>query len=576
MEVAVDDRIPTFSGGLGVLAGDFLRAAADAGLPVLGVTLLYRSGYFRQALSAEDQVELAVQWDPAAVLEPLEPRVTIRLFARPVAVGAWRLLLAGDRGEVPVYYLDTDLAENDARDRAITGQLYTGDRSLRLAQEAVLGLAGPALLGAIGHQDVRVYHLNEGHAALVPVALAGRLGPGTGPQADAASDSPPTGPAAARAPLVRPVHPEPIPPEALAAVRERCVFTTHTPEPAGNERFSLDTVTAVLGAQGCRSLEGLGCIESGTLDMTALGMSASRAITAVSRRHRQVTQALFPSVAVGSVTNGVHAATWASPSTRRLLDRHIDGWRSDNTLLRYASSIPLDEVAAAHREAKAQLCEHVAARTATRLDPGVLTIAVARRATAYKRNDLVLTDPARLGRIGRAVGPLQIVFAGKAHPDDAAGKAMISQILRAVATLGPPSAALYLPDYGLGDARVLCAGVDVWLNTPIPPREASCTSGMKAAINGVPSLSTLDGWWCEGHLEAVTGWAIDADGDSAAAALYDVLEGTVVPTYYEDPQRFTWIGRQAMALNGSFFNAQRMLAEYVATVYRLDPTEQSA
>jgi glycogen phosphorylase len=554
MEIALIDEIPTFSGGLGVLAGDLLRGASDLGLPTVGVTLLYHEGFLHQEIDmAGRQVEHPVQWTPGDHMERLDARVTVTIADRPVVVGVWQRVLIGVDGfQVPVYFLDTLLPENDPIDQAITSRLYTGIAVERLSQEVVLGMAGPAMLRELGHKEIDVYHLNEGHASLVPIALL--LERRKGKLASAS-------------------------PSDIKAIRDRCVFTTHTPIAAGHDRFEPLVLDHVLGSELANGLRDLDCLENGTLDMTVLGMFFSRFINGVSQRHGRVSQAMFPRYRVAAITNGVHVPTWTAPSTARLFDKHLSGWRHDNTVLRYATGIPLEEIRAAQAEAKQVLLNEVLRRQGVTLDPEVLTIGVARRATPYKRNDLLLSRPEELRALVERVGPLQIVYSGKAHPLDEPGKVLIERVNAAAAELAGDISVIYLEDYGLRLARLLVAGVDVWLNTPVPPHEACGTSGMKAALNGVPSLSTLDGWWLEGYIAGVTGWAIDVDradlpiGDPVIDAadrteLYRVLAEAVAPLYYRLPDDFATIRRFAIAMNGSFFTAQRMVTEYEAKAYR--------
>ncbi|MGP0109708.1 MAG: alpha-glucan family phosphorylase [Acidimicrobiales bacterium] len=557
MEVALDDEVPTFSGGLGVLAGDFLRAASDMGVPAVGVTLLYHQGFFRQELDAAGrQIEHPVRWTPADHLERLDARVKVVIGGRPVVVGVWRRVLNGVGGStVAVYFLDTQLSENSSTDQAITDRLYAGPPVERLSQEAVLGLAGPAMLRELGHGEIATYHLNEGHAALVPVALlSDRLG---GIVADAS-------------------------PADIESVRARCVFTTHTPVPAGHDRFDPQVMVEVLGPELADGLTRIGCLEDGTLNMTVLGMFFSGFVNGVAQRHGEVSRAMFPQYRIDAITNGVHVSTWVAPSTARLFDRHLPRWREHNTMLRYAGGIPLEEIRTAHAEAKQVLLDEVARHRGVSLDPEVLTIGVARRATPYKRNDLLLSRPDALRALVERVGPLQVVYAGKAHPSDQPGKALIEHVNAAAKELAGNVTVVYLEDYGMSLAALLVAGVDVWLNNPVAPHEASGTSGMKAALNGVPSLSVLDGWWVEGHIEGVTGWAIGADlgaavtlpiGDAVVdaadgAELDRVLAEVVAPLYYGRPDDFTAVCRFAIALNGSFFTAQRMVGEYEDRAYR--------
>jgi starch phosphorylase len=559
MEIAIDDQIPTFSGGLGVLAGDFLKAASDLSVPALGVTLVYHEGFFRQEIDrAGRQVEQSVRWDISDHLERLDAQVVIVVSGRPVTVGVWRLVLTGVGGStVPVYFLDTRLPVNDPVAQAITDRLYQGDPFERLSQEAVLGLAGPAMLRELGHQGITSYHLNEGHASLVPVALLAEQLDGAVAGASAAD---------------------------IEAVRTRCVFTTHTPVPAGHDRFEPEVTAEVLGEDLAEGLARIGCLEGEILNMTLLGMFFSGFINGVAQRHGEVSRAMFPDYHIEAITNGVHVPTWVAPGAARMFDRHLPSWRHDNTMLRYAGGIPLEEIRVAQAEAKQVMIDLVTRRTGITLDPATLTLGVARRFTPYKRNDLLLSQPDRLRALAEQVGPLQVVYSGKAHPLDKPGKVLIERVNAAARELADAVTVIYLPNYGMEVAGVLVAGVDVWLNTPLAPHEASGTSGMKAALNGVPSVSVLDGWWVEGHVEAVTGWAIgadlgagstqpigdpqiDADDGDDGDALYGVLEKAVAPLYYKDPDGFLAVRRSTIALNGSFFTAQRMVSEYAARAY---------
>ena len=296
----------------------------------------------------------------------------------------------------------------------------------------------------------------------------------------------------------------------------------------------------------------------------------------VARRHQEVSQEMFPGFPITAVTNGVHAGTWASAPFQALFDHHVPGWRHDNFYLRYASEIALDDVRDAHARAKKALLDEVAQRTGIALDQKAFTLGFARRSTPYKRADLIFSNPERLRQIARRTGPLQILYAGKAHPRDEWGKALIGRIYAAARALDGDVTVLYLENYDMHLGGLMTSGVDVWLNTPMRPLEASGTSGMKAALNGVPSFSVLDGWWVEGHIEGVTGWAIDgdpalpADPETDIHALYATLERTILPLYYGLPYAFAEVMRNAIAINGSFFNTQRMVQQYARNAYRLD------
>lgn len=548
MEIALDQAMPTYSGGLGVLAGDTLRSAADLGVPMVGITLLHRRGYFHQRLTdAGVQSEHPVEWRPEEMLEPVPVATSVQIEGRQVAIRAWRYRVRGARGhEIPVYLLDTALAENSAFDQTLTDSLYGGDSHYRLCQEVVLGMGGASLLRALGHNGGLHYHMNEGHSALLTLCLLEWELEGR-PRFELNEGD-------------------------LDAVRQRCVFTTHTPVPAGHDRFGIDVVRHVLGSDQVSLLEAAECIDEGMLNLTHLALRLARFVNGVAMKHREVSQGMFPRFPINSITNGVHAATWLARPLADLFDRRIPEWRSDNNYLRYAIGIPLEEIRNAHAEAKRALIDELQRRCGVSLDPDRFTIGFARRATPYKRADLVISDPERLARIAAAVGPMQIVFGGKAHPHDAGGKELIRRIHAASAALGDAVKIVYVENYEMAIAAKIVAGVDLWLNNPMKPLEASGTSGMKAALNGVPSLSVLDGWWIEGHAEGVTGWSIGGiahDGDQSADAgeLYLKLERVILPLFYGQPMAYAEVMRSSIALNGSFFNTQRMVEQYLRNAY---------
>lgn len=559
MEIGVDPDVPTYAGGLGVLAGDFVRAAADLGLPLVAVTLLHRKGYFRQRLDAKGhQREEPAEWNVEAHLEELPTRVTVTVSGRPVVVRLWRRRVTGLGGTtLPVYFLDTDVERNTPDDRALSHLLYGGDAAYRLAQEAVLGIGGVRMLRALGYDHIQRFHLNEGHSALLALELVSERLRAASRTSGREDD--------------------------IDAVRQMCVFTTHTPVPAAHDQFALDLAERVIGAHPMSELVHR-CCYGGALNMTYLALTFSHYVNGVAMRHGEISSRMFGGHRVDAITNGVHAGTWVSEPFGELFDRHIPGWRADNFSLRYATSIPTTEIWDAHVAAKLRLLEIVNRHQSPPFDPAVLTIGFGRRASTYKRADLLVSDISRLRAIARTAGRLQVVYAGKAHPRDEEGKRIIERVFHAREALGDDVPIVYLEDYDMAMARLLTAGADVWLNTPHPPLEASGTSGMKAALNGVPSLSVLDGWWIEGHVEGVTGWAIGSDSrgsvvetaDNAAhaSALYDALERTVLPLFYGSRHRFIDVMRYAIALNGSFFTAQRMLQEYVVKAYGADAVRE--
>jgi len=550
MEIALDPDIPTYAGGLGVLAGDSLRSAADLGVPMVGVTLLYRKGYFRQRLDRfGTQSEEPEEWMPEDQLERMNPVVTFRLEGRQVQVRSWRFLVRGVSGNsVPVYLLDTDLPGNSPWDRTLTDFLYGGDNRYRLCQEAVLGIAGAKILPKLGHGQIESYHMNEGHSALLALFLLEEKMGNRGIEAATSED--------------------------LETVRRKCVFTTHTPVPAGHDQFPMELARQVLGVEWAGAIGATDCCHNGTLNMTYLALRCSRYINGVAMEHGEVSRGMFPGYPVRAITNGIHAVTWASEPFRGLFDRHIPEWRSDNLYLRYAIGIPLEEIRQAHAQAKKELIEEIRKSTGVELDDKVMTLGFARRASTYKRADLLFSNLERLRWIARRIGPLQVIYGGKAHPRDEGGKALIRRVFEAAMSLNDIVKVVYLENYNMRWARWICSGVDLWLNTPQRPQEASGTSGMKAALNGVPSLSVLDGWWVEGHLEGATGWAIghgpEIPEDSAmeAATLYDKLESIILPMFYGRPTAYAQIMQYAIAINGSFFNTQRMGSQYLANAYR--------
>ena len=548
MEIALDPAVPTYSGGLGILAGDFLRSAADACFPTTGITLLHRKGYFEQHLDAAgNQTESSSIWKPEALLRELQARVLLRIEGRDVYVRAWEYMIVGFGGHtVPVYLLDTALPENGAFDQTLTDHLYGGDQHYRLCQELVLGIGGVEMLRELGYHHIRTYHMNEGHSSLLTLAVLRQALNGR-PAAEATEYD-------------------------LAAVRKRCVFTTHTPVPAGHDRFPKDLVRQVMG-EGCvAELDRMECFSGDVLNMTYVGLRGSHYVNGVAMEHGEVSRSMFPDYPIHTITNGVHAATWTSPSFQELFDKHIPEWRFDNLYIRYAIGIPLNDIREAHKKAEETLIGAVKQKTGIALDPSVFTIGFARRVATYKRADFLFTDVERLKWIAQHVGPFQVIYAGKAHPNDQPGKEVIRQVFAKIAALKDVIRIVYIENYEMRWGQLLTSGVDLWLNTPQRPYEASGTSGMKAALNGVPSLSVPDGWWIEGRLEGVTGWDIGHDQipdvpTEEVASLYDKLENLILPTFYGRKNSYLEVMRTTIALNGSFFNTQRMLAQYNLNAY---------
>lgn len=560
MEIGLEESIPTYAGGLGILAGDTVRAAADLEISMVAVTLLHRKGYFQQHLDATGtQREEPVIWPVEELLQRVNTECAIEIEGRKVQLQIWKYEVKGVNGfSIPVYFLDASHEKNAEQDRALTDYLYGGDERYRLCQEIILGIGGIRMLRALGHYDIKRYHMNEGHAALLTLELAYEL-------AHQAWNL-------AYEPIKQIVTPE-----LVQLIKPKCVFTTHTAVPAGHDKFHLDLVHRVLtGYHGAFADREKEFCPDCVLDMTALALDNSHYINGVAKRHTRVTRQMFSEYKIDSITNGVHATTWTSQPMADIFDSRIPGWREDNSSLRYALNIPKKEIWQAHLSSKRAMIDHINKVTGSHLDPDVFTLCFARRAAVYKRADLLFSDITRLAEISANAGPMQILYAGKAHPHDQTAKELIQRLVQMGKSMSGKIAFVYLENYGINIAKWLTTGVDLWLNTPQPPLEASGTSGMKAALNGIPSLSILDGWWVEGCIEGVTGWAIGKDEgelissghpEEDAHALYDKLETIILPMFYRDQDRYADIMRNAIALNGSFFNTERMLNQYIAKAY---------
>ncbi len=551
MEIGIGNDIPTYSGGLGVLAGDTIRTAADLKLPMVAVTLLTKKGYFIQHLNElGGQTELPCSWHPDHLMVKLPAKIPVSIEGREVLVQAWQYNVGSFTGGcVPIFFLDTDVEGNSPGDREITHYLYGGDIAYRLKQEIVLGIGGVRILHELGF-DIKKYHMNEGHSGLLTLELLNRF---KRPIEDVWDEK-----------LVWDVE----------KIKDLCVFTTHTPVESGHDRFPYDLVHKVMGdIIPLKVLKELGGRDD--LNMTRLGLNLSEFINGVAKKHGEVSRNMFPGYEISAITNGVHSYTWTCDSFKRLYDTYLPGWANEPELFVRVGRIPEAELWNAHMEAKNNLLSYVSATTGISMDPDILTIGFARRATAYKRADLIFSDIGRLERIGS--GKLQLIFAGKSHPRDEPGKKLIEKIFSYKERLKGRISLAYLNNYDMAIALRMVSGVDLWLNTPLRPREASGTSGMKAVHNGVINFSVLDGWWIEGHIEGYTGWSIGPSptetdlaenmDTSDADDLYSKLEAIIIPAYYSD--RHTWIRmmQNAIGKNAYYFNTHRMMRRYVTEAY---------
>jgi starch phosphorylase len=546
MEIGLRREMHTYSGGLGILAGDAARSAADLGLPMVFVTLVSRAGYLHQAIDSQGaQVDGPDPWNPQDYTEPLGVMVAVQIEGRTVWIRPWVYELKSPfGGRVPILFLDTNVTENDSRDRSITDRLYGGNEINRICQEIVLGIGGERMLRALGFV-ISTYHLNEGHAAFLALSLLLKY---------------------RREPVLAAEEALTF---AITQVREQCVFTTHTPVEAGHDRYHYGDIRQVLEdiiePEALRQLAGVD-----QLNMTHLALSLSGYVNGVALRHAQTAQNMFPGHRVRAITNGAHVPTWMHPTVAEVIGKHVPHWAQEPVSLIRAPDIPEESLWRAHQQVKGELIAEIARRTGVIMKPDVALLGFARRMTGYKRPDLLFNDLERLLAIN-ASQPFQVVMGGKAHPRDEKGKALI-QLIHAYMQKVKPLAVAFLPNYDMGIAAQLVAGTDVWLNSPLPPLEASGTSGMKAAFNGVLNLSVLDGWWVEGWEEGVTGWAIGSDKDppdasAHAADLYRKLETVVLPLYYRDRARWVWMMKQAIAKIGSVFNSQRMMRRYTTEAY---------
>ncbi|HZJ41779.1 MAG TPA: alpha-glucan family phosphorylase [Patescibacteria group bacterium] len=542
MEIGLESDIKTYAGGLGVLAGDILFSAASLKVPMLGVTLLSKYGYFKQKINKKGEQEEHLDNDyNFSKLKKIKAVTNIKLGKDEVKIRAWLYEIKSSEGFiVPVYLLDTDVEGNKKEHRILTNNLYGGGKDWRLLQEVILGRGGYEVLKKLGHK-IKKFHINEGHGSFVAIAKFLDI----------------------KEKIIR---------KKIKLVKEACVFTTHTPVKEAHDVFKLEKVMA------CQEdfpsyLPNL--IKNKKVNMTEVGMYFSGYINSVAISHNKVTKKMFPEYKIRNVTNGVNIETWASLNFKKLFDKYIPSWRKFNLLLKDAKKIPLDKLWQAHQGNKEKLISLIKKKTKKDFKEDIFTIGFARRFTSYKRPSFLLKDINRLLEIQSKVGKIQIVFAGKAHPQDKEGKAFVLEVNKIAKQYSNKIKIVFIPGYEIDLAKVIISGVDLWLNNPLPPNEASGTSGMKAACNGVPQLSTYDGWWVEGYKKDKTGWLIgnkkktrNEGSDSAEVdSMYDILESTIIPTYYKNLPLWQKIMRSTISLNASYFNTQRALKEYAKKAY---------
>ena len=536
-EFGVSPALPIYSGGLGILAGDHVKAAADAGLPMTAVGLYYHQGYGLQSIDryGDQHLDFPVT-DPRLVLQDTELVVEPVLAGDPVKIKVWRYIVRGERGDVDLLLLDALIDGNPQHWQAVSRMLYGGDNNNRLRQEAVLGIGGYlAVKKWLGDEPFSV-HLNEGHTAFFAGAMAQEIG--------------------------------------VSATRERVHFTTHTPVPAGHDRFSRWEVERTVSAHIDAAITELGGGEQ--ISMSHLAAGLSRSLNGVSELNAEVAQRdIYPQRQVDGLTNGIHFGTWAAPSMSALFDAHLPGWRRQTEILDAAATLPTDALQAARRAAKSALLDYVNGQTERGFSPDVLTIGFGRRTVPYKRATLIFRDIRRLLSFG--TDTVQLIFAGKAHPNDLRGQKIVRELVGWSTKLHGRLRVAFLPNYNMWLGGLLTAGVDIWLNNPVRPMEACGTSGMKAALNGVANASILDGWWAEACDHGNNGWAIGGDeevqdDDRDADALYTLLEHEILPAY-DDKERFASIQKAAIA-TAPAFSAQRMVNDYAERYYLLHESDR--
>ena len=544
MELGLEDNMPLYSGGLGTLAGDTLFSYADMDIPAVCVTLLYKRGYNLQKITPHGmQLDFDALWDYKRYLRKIDLEVEIYFGDKKQKVACWEYWVRS-KSDVRVLFLDADIEGNDPEIRRLNSKLYFDDGLYRLRQEILLGIGGYRILKALGY-PIHVYHMNESHSAFLVVELLKEFGN-------------------------------------IEEVRKRCVFTTHTPVPAGHDRFPLDMVKEELKAYNHIDWERES--EGGNINLSMLASKYSGKVNAVSYRHKFVTADIFPELgeAIQYVTNGVYHKRWVHEEIQELFNEYIPGWDENPILLQRAHEIPSELLLKKHNKIKSDLINLVNKQTDASFSDDLFTIGIARRVTPYKRNDLILRDIDRLMRIAESVGEIQILFAGKAHPKDGMGKEMIKNIFEKMKLLRERTKAVkvaFLENYGIDMARLIIAGTDLWLNNPKRPYEACGTSGMKAGMNGVLNFSTWDGWWLEGGIEGVNGWGIgpkpswqdmtESKDEEDLEDLYGKLAYIIIPTYYKHRDEWVRLMKNSIATIGPYFNTHRMVSEYISKVYKI-------
>lgn len=539
MEIGIRDDIKSYAGGLGILSGDTLKSAADEGFNMVGVTILYRNGYFKQVIDSEGiQQEEDETWDFRGLLEYTGITSSINLAeGKKIFFEILKYEIEGiDGHRVPIYFLNTDIEQNEQQFRYISFNLYTPFEETRLLQEIVLGIGGVQALKDLGYKTFDNYHLNESHAAFSILAVEDEI-------------------------------------EDVSMIKNRIVFTTHTPAEHGHQKYSKEWLEKFLLEDHMERLSPF--FEKDLLNLTKYCLANAKYSNAVAKKHGQVSSKMFPDFEIDYITNGIHTNSWISDSASELFDKMIPGWRQSPEIFRNVEAIPNEEIEVMHMINKKKLVEFVKKTTGKSMFEDIFTIGFGRRVDGYKRSDFILRDLERLKNIASQYRGIQLIFSGKAYFDYKDGEDIITRINSLAEDAFDHIDIVYIPDYGIEVSKKMVAGVDLWLNNPMKPLEASGTSGMKAALNGVPNFSTVDGWWVEGLIEGVTGWAIGVEDPNKLTEeeelndLYHKLEKTILPLYYNNRSDWVDVQKSAISLNASFFNTSRMLKEYLLRGYTI-------
>lgn len=531
-EIGIRSDIKTYSGGLGILAGDTLKAAADLEMPICGITLLYKHGFLKQKIVEDTQQEEDDDWDFMNILEYTGKESTVNISGEDVFIKIWKLEIEGISGhKIPIFFLDTDIDKNPSWAQPITNKLYQGDR---LAQEMVLGIGGIRALKELGiYNKIKKFHMNEGHSCLLTLQLYKDLGEKFGWDDE--------------------------------NVRKVCSFTTHTPIPAGHDKFDYSHLYEKFkGEQELLPWHLKKLAGEKRFNTTNLAINLSSYVNAVSKKHKEVTKEMFPFHTIDHITNGIHGNSWTNDKIKKLYDKYIPDWQKDNTKLIEANNIPNEELWNAHSKCKEELIKFVNSNNVNKikLDKNRLTIGFARRFIEYKDAELIFENLDTLKEIGEKV---QFIFAGKSHSNDGIGKNIMRRIIKYSKELQSDIKIAFIEDYNIEVTKKMVSGCNLWLNTPIPPNEASGTSGMKASINGCLHFSRLDGWAIEAYERNAGGFPIIEYKD-----LITNLKYKIIPMYYSE-DKTAWVEEMKLSIvnGGSFFNTHRMVREYYDKSYML-------